>query len=171
VGEAVKKFSFWSAHNLKLFRSWSAHNLRSCTKQDLSLKKDMLERKHDAPDKETAPNGIAVAKAFAQEPSSMDAGLDHGPRQSSPSTPLSRCPTEALQRGVGRHPLRPGHAEPDLTSPLTTPRRTSRPPLPSHRLQHPPRAPPPAMRAPAPALGRHRHYHQPLADPGRICKG
>ena len=30
---------------------------------------DMLEGKHDAPNREAAPNGVAVAKAFTQEPS------------------------------------------------------------------------------------------------------
>ncbi|XP_066372298.1 DNA mismatch repair protein MSH4-like isoform X1 [Miscanthus floridulus] len=35
---------------------------------------DMPEGKHDAPNREAAPNGVAVAKAFAQEPSSTNAG-------------------------------------------------------------------------------------------------
>ena len=34
---------------------------------------DMLEGKHDVPNREAAPNGVAVAKAFAQEPSSTNA--------------------------------------------------------------------------------------------------
>jgi hypothetical protein len=34
----------------------------------------MLEGKHDAPNRENDAHGIAVAKAFAREPSSRNAG-------------------------------------------------------------------------------------------------
>ena len=85
---------------------------------------DMLEGKHDAPSREAAPNDIVVAKAFAQKPSSTNAGSrSRTPCQPTPPSSLSRRPTEAPSEGhrragctqqphsyVGRHPLRPGHA-------------------------------------------------------------
>jgi hypothetical protein len=35
---------------------------------------DMLEGKHDAPNRKMVSNDVTIAKAFAKEPSSMNAG-------------------------------------------------------------------------------------------------
>ena len=37
---------------------------------EFSPLEDMLVGKYDAPNREAAPNGVTIAKAFAQEPSS-----------------------------------------------------------------------------------------------------
>jgi hypothetical protein len=97
-------------------------------------------------------------------------------------TPLSRRPTIACSEGrrragctqqphscVGRHPLRPGYAKPDLTPPLASHRRTPRPPLTNvvssgtrrYRCQH-------CRQQPQGVCHHHHHGRRPLPWGRRI---
>ena len=67
---------------------------------EFSPLEDMLVGKYDAPNREAAPNGVAVAKAFAQEPSSTLAGSRSRTRASLHRH--RRCP------GAPRKPLKRG---------------------------------------------------------------
>jgi len=69
---------------------------------EFSPLEDMLVGKYDAPNREAAPNDVAVAKAFAQKPSSTLAGsrswtrASHHRHRRCPATP-TEAPSELLR--------------------------------------------------------------------------